>query len=168
MTVSPSLSILVCKIECDLGRVSKLPRGAGVGVSIVRELDTLPRSRSILQTKMAAAPSNRSRESHGKIGGLSTVYFYLFYQSDTKNSFLKYICSTHLLLVTICHRAVYAFIEHEMEFLKKLSLKVKHTKTFLVYVMLTGTKVFSKQHVRQHQLYLTLRQADTCLLPADQ
>ena len=30
-------AILVCKIERDLGRVSKLPRGAGVGVSIVRE-----------------------------------------------------------------------------------------------------------------------------------
>ena len=73
-------SILVCKSERDLGRVSKLPRGAGVGVSIVREgkrknifpaasqlrspplgsLDTLPRSRSLLQTKMAAAPSKRT------------------------------------------------------------------------------------------------------------
>ena len=30
-------AILVCKSERDLGRVSKLPRGAGVGVSIVRE-----------------------------------------------------------------------------------------------------------------------------------
>ena len=29
-------AILVCKSERDLGRVSKLPRGAGVGVSIVR------------------------------------------------------------------------------------------------------------------------------------
>ena len=28
-------AILVCKSERDLGRVSKLPRGAGVGVSIV-------------------------------------------------------------------------------------------------------------------------------------
>ena len=27
-------AILVCKSERDLGRVSKLPRGAGVGVSI--------------------------------------------------------------------------------------------------------------------------------------
>ena len=70
-------AILVCKSERDLGRVSKLPRGAGVGVSIVGEgkrknifpvafqlrspplgsLDTLPRSRLLLQTKMAAAPS---------------------------------------------------------------------------------------------------------------
>ena len=57
-------AILVCKSERDLGRVSKLPRGAGVGVSIVGEgkcsLDTLPRSRSLLQTKMAAAPSKRT------------------------------------------------------------------------------------------------------------
>ena len=72
-------AILVCKSERDLGRVSKLPRGAGVSVSIVSEgigkrknrgyqlrspplgsLDTLPRSRSILQTKMVAAPSNRN------------------------------------------------------------------------------------------------------------
>ena len=30
-------AILVCKSERDLGRVSKLPRGAGVGVSIVGE-----------------------------------------------------------------------------------------------------------------------------------
>ena len=30
-------AILVCKSERDLGRVSKLPRGAGVGVSIVSE-----------------------------------------------------------------------------------------------------------------------------------
>ena len=70
-------AILVCKSERDLGRVSKLPRGAGVSVSIVIEgkrknifpaasqlrspplgsLDTLPRSYSLLQTKMAAAPS---------------------------------------------------------------------------------------------------------------
>ena len=49
-------AILVCKSERDLGRVSKLPRGAGVGVS----LDTLPRSCSLLQTNMAAAPSKRT------------------------------------------------------------------------------------------------------------
>ena len=30
-------AILVCKSERDLGRVSKLPRGGGVGVSIVSE-----------------------------------------------------------------------------------------------------------------------------------
>ena len=52
-----SAVILVCKSERDPGRVSKLPRGEGVGVSIVREgklrypslgsLDTLPRSQSI-------------------------------------------------------------------------------------------------------------------------
>ena len=30
-------TILVCESKRDLGRVSKLPRGAGVGVSIVRE-----------------------------------------------------------------------------------------------------------------------------------
>ena len=30
---------LVCKSERDLGRVSKLPRGAGAGVSIVRGMD---------------------------------------------------------------------------------------------------------------------------------
>ena len=68
---------ILAKSERDLGRGSKLPRGAGVGVSIVSEgkrktaasqlrspplgsLDTLPRSRSILQTKMVAAPSNRA------------------------------------------------------------------------------------------------------------
>ena len=65
-------AILVCKSERDLGRVSKLhfpsptiltPTPAPLG-----SLDTLPRSRSLLQTKMAAIPS--SRESHGKIGGL--------------------------------------------------------------------------------------------------
>ena len=70
-------AILVCKSERDLGRVSKLPRGAGVGVSYVGEgkrrlptplpspryihsLDTLPRLRSFLQTKVAAAPSKRT------------------------------------------------------------------------------------------------------------
>ena len=36
--------ILVCKSERDLGRVSKLPRGAGVGVSIVREGKRKPTS----------------------------------------------------------------------------------------------------------------------------
>ena len=57
-------AILVCKGERDLLRVSKLPRrageresgSAGVGVS----LDTLPRSRSLLQTKMAAVPTKRN------------------------------------------------------------------------------------------------------------
>ena len=73
-------AILVCKRERDLGRVSQLPRGAEVGVSIVGDgkrkiffppppnfaplsltsLDTLPRWRSILQTKMAAAPSKHT------------------------------------------------------------------------------------------------------------
>ena len=77
--------ILVCKSERDLRTVSKLPRGAGVGVSVVMEgkpppnsaplplgsLDTLPRSRSLLQTKMEAAPSKRTGlEPTEKIGGL--------------------------------------------------------------------------------------------------
>ena len=73
-------AILVCKSERNLGRVSKLPRGAGVGVSIVGDgkrknifpaasqlrspplgsLDTLPRLRSLLQTKMGAAPSKHT------------------------------------------------------------------------------------------------------------
>ena len=54
-------AILVCKGERDLGKVSKLLRGAGVGVSCrlptrasLGSLDTLPRSRS---RKMAAALS---------------------------------------------------------------------------------------------------------------
>ena len=41
----------------DLGRVSKLPTPAPLG-----SLDTLPRSRSLLQTKMAAAPSKLTSE----------------------------------------------------------------------------------------------------------
>ena len=55
-------AILVCKSERDLGRVSKLPRGAGVGVSSppLGSLDTLPRSCSLLQTKMEAAPSKQT------------------------------------------------------------------------------------------------------------
>ena len=40
------------------GRVSKLLRGGGVGVSC--SLDTLPRWRLRLQTKMAATPSKRT------------------------------------------------------------------------------------------------------------
>ena len=45
--------------------------------ALLGSLDTLPRSCSLLQTKMATAPSKRisqSRQSHGKIGGLRTVY----------------------------------------------------------------------------------------------
>ena len=71
-------AILVCKSERDLGKVSKLPRGAGVGASIVREgkqknlgsLDTLPRSYLLLQTKMEAAPSKRTglENPTGKLG----------------------------------------------------------------------------------------------------
>ena len=73
-------AILVCKSERDLGRVSKLPRGgersweaAGnlffrfPSITILTptpaplgSLDTLPRSRSLLQTKMAAVPSKRT------------------------------------------------------------------------------------------------------------
>ena len=68
-------AILVCKSERDLGRVSKLPRGGeqsweAVGKIFFRfpsitpaplgSLDTLPRSRSLLQTKMAAVPSKRT------------------------------------------------------------------------------------------------------------
>ena len=48
-------AILVCKSERDLGRMPILSRGAGVGISC--SLETLPRSRLRLQTKMAAAPS---------------------------------------------------------------------------------------------------------------
>ena len=69
--------ILVCKSECDLGRVSQLPRGAGVGVSI--ELRSPPLG-SLDTPQIALAFTNqdggssieayRSRESHGKIGGL--------------------------------------------------------------------------------------------------
>ena len=73
-------AILVCKSERDLGRVSKLPRGGernseAAGKIFFRlpsptqlnptpaslgSLDALPRSRSLLQTKMAAAPSKRT------------------------------------------------------------------------------------------------------------
>ena len=73
-------AILVCKSKRDLGRVSKLPRGGerswkATGKIFFRfpsptiltptpaplgSLDTLPRSRSLLQTKMAAIPSKRT------------------------------------------------------------------------------------------------------------
>ena len=60
--------ILVCKSERDLGRVSKLPRGAGVGVSIVGEGKiALPITN---QDGGGSIEAYRSRESHGKIGGL--------------------------------------------------------------------------------------------------
>ena len=57
-------AILVCKSERDLGRVSKLPRGGerqlAPTTAPLGSLDTLPRSRSLLQTKMVAAPSKRT------------------------------------------------------------------------------------------------------------
>ena len=51
-------AIFVYISERDLGRVSKLPRGAGVGVIIVGEI------------ALAYTEAYRSGESHGKIGGL--------------------------------------------------------------------------------------------------
>ena len=66
-------AILVCKSERELGRVFKLPRegersweAAGKITKLtptpapLGSLDTLPRLRSLLQTKMAAAPSKRT------------------------------------------------------------------------------------------------------------
>ena len=63
-------AILVCKSKRDLGRVSKLPRGGErswkatgkifFSPAPLGSLDTLPRSRSLLQTKMAAIPSQRT------------------------------------------------------------------------------------------------------------
>ena len=72
-------AILVCKSERDLGRLSKLPRGGEWSwrrrenffrfpsptiltptPAPLGSLDTLPRSHSLLQTKMAAVPSKRT------------------------------------------------------------------------------------------------------------
>ena len=83
-----AVAILVCKSERNLGRVSKLPRGAGVGSeeSGVRRLP-LPHSanptplpsKRVLTSQIALAFTNQdgdsfikayqSRESHGKKGG---------------------------------------------------------------------------------------------------
>ena len=56
-------AIFVCKSERDLGRVSKLPRGgerSWPNPALLSSLDTLPRSPSLLQTKMVAAPSKHT------------------------------------------------------------------------------------------------------------
>ena len=64
-------AILVCKSERDLGRVSKLPRGAGVGVSIVGDRHSPQIALDFTnQDGGSSIEAYRSRESHGKIGGL--------------------------------------------------------------------------------------------------
>ena len=75
-------AIFVCKSERNLGRVSKLPRsGRGEGRGgggLVRlhwgawKIDTLPRFRSLLQTKMAAVQSKHAIPRKNR--GLWTVY----------------------------------------------------------------------------------------------
>ena len=67
-------AILVCNSERDLGRVSKLPRGAGVGVSIVGDGKFRQSPQIALaftnQDGGSSIEAYRSRESHGKIRGL--------------------------------------------------------------------------------------------------
>ena len=64
-------AILVCERKRDLGRVSKLTRGAGVGVSIT-PLSSPPQIALAFtnQNGGSSIETYQSRESHGKIGGL--------------------------------------------------------------------------------------------------
>ena len=79
-----AVAILVCKSERHLGRVSKLPRGAEWGLiesgegKLPSVVLTLPRSRSLLQIKMAAAPSKRTSldnptENRGTVNSLLCI-----------------------------------------------------------------------------------------------